>query len=164
MSCMEKAWNPWLSVRIRNTKSAIWAGKGKCAKTSWSIRRNELSNLILELSAIERNMLIKWQNHSRSSDCHVWSTGKQSSYCRLKPAQQLHRAPKTLLHNRATGWIHNQNDQKRPGETLKENDDIVTIVPASYELAIELYIKPQMYPCWALAALFSWGSTVGLPW
>lgn len=111
-------------------------------------QRNELTNLQIELSAIEKDYadkLAKSQSDRQSALSaqleSVAATSKlQNQYSNYSERQKFYyvTAPQS-------GYI-TKSIKKGIGETIKEGADITTIMPAEYDLAIEVYLRPQDIP------------------
>ncbi len=111
-------------------------------------QKNELTNLHIELVAVEKEYTDKIskslsdQQSARADMMEsIAATSKlQNQYSNYDQRQQLYyiTAPQS-------GYI-TKTMKKGIGETLKEGSDVVTIVPAEYDLAVEVYLKPQDIP------------------
>lgn len=111
-------------------------------------QKNELMNLRIELSAVEReyaDKLFKSQSDQQSALSakleSVASTSKlQNQLSNYSQRQQFYHitAPQS-------GYI-TKTIKKGIGEIVKEGTDIATIMPAKYDLAVEIYVKPQDLP------------------
>jgi len=111
-------------------------------------QRNELANSIIELSAIEEdysNKLAKSQSDQQSA----LSDQLESIAATSKLENQLsnYNQRQQFYHIRApqSGYI-TKTLKKGLGEIIKEGVDIATIMPAEYDLAVEVYLKPQDLP------------------
>jgi len=110
--------------------------------------RNDLINARLELSAIEneyRDKLSKANSEkfsalSNSYNANVEVTKLQNQYMNYSVRTGLYYilAPQN-------GYI-TQAIQTGIGETIKEGSSIVSIMPADYDLAVEMYVKPMDLP------------------
>ena len=112
------------------------------------IGKNELVNLKIELQAIERDYedklaksLSEQQSAISSRLESVAATSKlQNQFSTYSERQKFYyiTAPQS-------GYI-TRTIKKGIGETVKEGEDIVTIMPDTYELAVEIYTRPQDIP------------------
>ena len=111
-------------------------------------QRNELSNRIIELTAVEQEYLDKLAK-SQSDQQSALSNKLESIAGRSKLKNQLsnYSQRQTLYHLTApqSGYV-TKTLKKGIGEIVKEGTDILTIMPAQYDLAIETYLKPQDLP------------------
>lgn len=108
-------------------------------------QRNELSNLQIELLAIEREYADKMSKSL--SDRQSAVSGKMGSMAetsKLKNQLSNYTERQRFYYITApqSGYV-TKTIKKGIGETVKAGDDVVTIMPASYDLAVELYVKPQ---------------------
>ncbi len=111
-------------------------------------RKNELANLFIELMSVERdysNKLAKAQSDKQSAlssklDAMANTSKLQSQLSNYSARQQFYyiTAPQAGYVTKAL--------KKGLGQIVKEGTDIVSIMPASYELAVEIYVKPQDLP------------------
>ena len=111
-------------------------------------RRNELANSIIERSAVDREYQDKLakslsdQQSARSSQLE-----SMAATAKLKNQLSNYSQRQRFYHILApqSGYI-TKTLTKGIGEIVKEGSDIATIMPAKYDLAIELYIPPQDLP------------------
>ena len=60
-----------------------------------------------------------------------------------KNAESVHEffyKKRILLYYFSSGWIHNKSLRAGIGETVKEGEDLMSIMPANYNLAIEVLL------------------------
>lgn len=111
-------------------------------------QKNELANLFIELSAIEREYADKLFK-SQSDQQSALSAKLESVAATSKLQNQLsnYGARQKFYHITApqTGYI-TKTIKKGIGEIVKEGTDITTIMPATYDLAVEIYVQPQDLP------------------
>lgn len=111
-------------------------------------QRNELINLFLELSSIEQDYSDQLAK-SRSERESARSAKLESIAATSKLQNQLsnYSVRQNFYHIVApqSGFI-TQTIKKGIGEIIKEGADIATIMPANYDLAIEIYLRPQDLP------------------
>ena len=111
-------------------------------------QRNQLTNLYIELASVEReysDKLAKSQSEQQSAVSAkleaIGSTAKlQNQLSNYSQRQKFYHviAPQS-------GYI-TKTLKKGLGEIIKEGVDIATIMPAEYELAVEIYVEPQDLP------------------
>lgn len=111
-------------------------------------QRNELANAKLELpltrrDAAEKLAKIASDRQSALSD----RAASLGDVAKLRNQESNYRARREFYYILAPqdGYV-TKAVKKGVGEIIKEGDDIATIVPANYDLAVELYIKPQDLP------------------
>lgn len=111
-------------------------------------QRNELINLQLELQSVEQNYADKLAK-SRSDQQSAISAKLESVAVTSKLQNQFsnYSARQKLYYVTApqSGYI-TQTLKKGIGETIKEGADIATIMPANYDVAVEIYAMPQDLP------------------
>lgn len=115
-------------------------------------QRNELINLQLELQSVEQNYADKLAK-SRSDQQSAISAKLESVAVTSKLQNQFsnYSARQKLYYVTApqSGYI-TQTLKKGIGETIKEGADIATIMPANYDVAVEIYAMPQDLPLLSL--------------
>lgn len=111
-------------------------------------QRNELTNLKIELFAVEQEYADKISK-SQSDKQSALSAKLQSVAETAKLQNQLsnytERQKFYYITSPQSGFV-TKTIKKGVGETLKEGSDVVTIMPSSYELAVEVYVLPQDLP------------------
>ncbi|MBT8233873.1 MAG: HlyD family efflux transporter periplasmic adaptor subunit [Saprospiraceae bacterium] len=111
-------------------------------------QRNELINLNIELLSTEREYSDKMAK-SRSEKQSAISNQLESVVATSKLENKLsnYSARQKLYYISApqSGYI-TKTIKKGFGETIKEGADIAIIVPDKYDLAVEVYVKPQDLP------------------
>ncbi len=111
-------------------------------------QQNIISNLQLELLAIEQDYADKMAKSQ--SDLHSAVSAKLESSVEVSKLQSklsnyTERQKFYYITAAQSGYI-TQTLKKGLGETIKEGTDIATIMPERYQLAVELYLKPQDIP------------------
>ncbi|MEN0004167.1 MAG: biotin/lipoyl-binding protein [Bacteroidota bacterium] len=112
------------------------------------ISRNELDNSLLALTNVvnEYNQKIfKAESDISSTLSQKFDTDAQVSKLRIQASNYEKRSSFYYITAPQDAFI---NKALKPGvgETVKEGDAIVSIMPADYELAVELYVKPMDLP------------------
>ena len=111
-------------------------------------QRNELINLTIELSAVERQYADKLAK-SQSDQQSALSAKLESVAATSKLQNQLsnYNERQKFYHITApqAGFI-TKTMKKGIGEIIKEGVDIATIMPDKYDLAVEIYLRPQDLP------------------
>jgi hypothetical protein len=111
-------------------------------------QRNELRNLTLELSAIDQDYtdkLSKSLSDQQSAISSKMETISQTSKLKNQLSNYTERQKFYHITAPQSGYI-TKSIKKGIGETVKEGTDIATIVPSDYDLALEMYVKPQDIP------------------
>ncbi len=113
-----------------------------------SNQKNELTTLTIEMLAIEKeyaDKLAKSQSDQQSAISAKMEALAELS--KLKNQLSNYQARKDLyfITSPQSGYI-TKTITKGIGETIKEGADIATIMPSNYELAVEVYLKPQDLP------------------
>ncbi len=113
---------------------------------------NELTNLKIELIAIGReydDKLSKSLSDKQSALSDKLESVAATSKLENQYSNYSERQKFYYITAPQSGYI-TKTIKKGVGETIKEGTDIATIMPSKYDLAIELYIKPQDLPLIAL--------------
>ncbi|MFK8101031.1 MAG: HlyD family secretion protein [Saprospiraceae bacterium] len=121
-------------------------------------QRNQMLNLKIDLSAAERfyaEKLAKSQSDQQSALTAKLESVAATSKLRNKLSNYSERQQFYQITAPQSGYV-TKTIKKGIGEVIKEGSDIVSIMPATYELAVELYLKPQDLP------LLNIGDRVGL--
>ncbi|MEZ4913668.1 MAG: HlyD family efflux transporter periplasmic adaptor subunit [Chitinophagales bacterium] len=111
-------------------------------------QKNELSNLYLELSAAEREYsekLLKSISDQQSAVSEKMESIAATAKLQNQLSNYTERQKFYYITAPQSGFI-TKTIKKGLGETVKEGMDVATIVPDQYDLAVELYVKPQDIP------------------
>ncbi|UCS91724.1 HlyD family secretion protein [Echinicola marina] len=111
-------------------------------------QRNELLNLDLEMSTVEReyrDKLAKAQSDTQSALSAKLGTMAEVSKLRNQLSNYGQRASLYYVTAPQSGYI-TKAVKKGIGELIKEGADIVSIMPQDYDLAVEVYVRPQDLP------------------
>lgn len=111
-------------------------------------QQNELANLQLEVMSVNQNYedkLAKSQSDRQSALSSKYETMAETS--KLQNQYSNYNTRKQFYYVTApqSGYI-TKTLKKGIGETIKEGTDIVSIMPSQYDLAVEVYVKPQDIP------------------
>ena len=110
--------------------------------------RNELANARLELSTVlyEYNQKVaKAESDKFSTLSAKYDAEGSVSKLRIQASNYEQRSHFYFILAPQDGFI-TKATKPGIGETVKEGEGIVTIMPADYELAVELFIKPMDLP------------------
>ena len=110
--------------------------------------KNELINSKIELNGIEaeyKDKIAKASSEKYSALSGQYDT--DASINKLKNQYSNYKVRTSLYFILAPqdGYV-TQAKQVGLGETIKEGDDIISIMPATYDLAVQMYIKPIDLP------------------
>lgn len=110
--------------------------------------KNELINSKIELNGIEaeyRDKIAKTSSEKYSALSGQYDT--DATINKLKNQYSNYKVRTSLYFILAPqdGYV-TQAKQVGLGETIKEGDDIISIMPATYDLAVQMYIKPIDLP------------------
>ena len=111
-------------------------------------QKNALLNLSIELLGIEKeyaDKLAKSESEQQSAVSSKLQSVAETSKLRNQLSNYNLRQSLYFITAPQSGYI-TKAIKKGIGETIKEGTDIATIMPADYDLAIEIYIKPQDLP------------------
>ncbi len=111
-------------------------------------QKNILTNLFLEIQAVERdyaNKLAKSQSDQQSALSAKLETVAATSKLQNQLSNYSQRQDFYYIKAPQSGYI-TKTIKKGIGETIKDGTDIATIMPSQYDLAVEIYLKPQDLP------------------
>jgi adhesin transport system membrane fusion protein len=111
-------------------------------------QKNELINLQIELKAVEKeytDKLSKSQSEQQSALSDKLESVVATSKLRNQFSNYSERQKFYYIVAPQSGYI-TKTLKKGIGEVVKEGTDVVTIMPAKYDLAVEIYSKPQDVP------------------
>ncbi len=112
------------------------------------IARQELSNARTELNSISqdyRDKISKAESDKFSTMSNLYDTEAQVTKLQSQYAGYSQRSGFYFITSPAEGYI-TRAIQTGVGETIKEGEEIVTLMPANYQLAVELMVKPIDFP------------------
>ena len=110
--------------------------------------RNELINARLELSAIEneyRDKLAKANSEKFSALSSLYGADAELTKLQNQYSNYTVRSGLYYITAPQDGYV-TQAIKTGIGETIKEGASVVSIMPAKYDLAVEMYIKPMDLP------------------
>lgn len=111
-------------------------------------QKNELANLFLELSTIEKeymDKLAKSQSDRQSATSDKFESVAATSKLQNQLSNYNQRKQFYYITAPQAGYV-TKTIKKGIGEVIKEGASIATIMPAEYDLAVEMYLKPQDIP------------------
>lgn len=130
-------------LKLQGMRAKVSVQKNKVAN-----QRNELVNLKIELSAAERQYVDKLAK-SQSEQQSALSAKLESMAAASKLQNQLsnYSERQKFYHITApqSGFV-TKTLKKGIGEVIKSGVDIATIMPDKYDLAVEIFLKPQDLP------------------
>ena len=118
------------------------------AKNKLLEARNELLNAQLEVNGLRndyRDKLSKAESEKFASMSQFFTTEGEVSKMQVDLANFTVRAGNYYVTAPQQGYI-TKAVVTGIGETVKEGDDLVTIMPARFDLAVELYVRPMDMP------------------
>lgn len=110
--------------------------------------RNELLNAKLEVNGIRndyRDKLSKAESEKFASMSQMYTTEAEVSKMQVDLANYTVRAGNYYVTAPQRGYI-TRAVVTGLGETVKEGDPLVSVMPASFDLAVELYVRPMDMP------------------
>lgn len=129
--------------KLQNTLAKVNAQENKLLN-----QRNELLNLQLNLQSIENeyaDKLAKSESERQSALSAKLESSAAASKLRSQLSNYSERQKYYYITSPQAGFI-TKTLKKGIGETVKEGTAVVTIMPANFDLAVEIYIKPQDLP------------------
>lgn len=130
-------------LKVQDTKAKVSVQENKIL-----IQKNELSNLIIEQFSILRDYEDKLAKSNADKQTAISSKLESfSEASKLKNQLSNYTTRNNMYYILApqSGFI-TKTLKKGIGETIKETAEIASIVPDNYDLAVELYVKPQELP------------------
>lgn len=130
-------------LKIQSTGAKVKVQENKLLN-----RKNELINLNIELSSIDRDYqdkLAKSQSDQQSALSNKLESMAATSKLQNQLSNYQERQNFYYITAPQSGYI-TKTIKKGVGETIKEGTDIATIMPDKYDLAVEVYMKPQDLP------------------
>lgn len=110
--------------------------------------RNEVLNAQLEISGIRndyRDKLSKAESEKYASMSQMYTTEGEVSKMQVDLANYTVRAGNYYVTAPQQGYI-TKAVVTGVGETVKEGDPLVSVMPAQFDLAVELYVRPMDMP------------------
>jgi multidrug resistance efflux pump len=135
-------------LEIKRQKSQETEAKKISAENKLLESKNKLINARIELSNIEnlyRDKLSKAESDKFSSlskmyDAEALVTKMQNQYMNYSVRNNMY-----YVTSPQDGYI-TKTIRSGIGETIKEGEEIVSIMPAKYDLAVAMYVKPMNLP------------------
>jgi adhesin transport system membrane fusion protein len=144
----EQGLEPRSKVEDRRVKLQETAAKVISARNKLDVSRNELGIARLDLSTIQyeyNQKIAKAESERFSTLSSIFDAEAGVSKLRIESANYLQRSSFYYILAPQDCYI-TKTMTPGIGETVKEGDAIVSIVPADYQLAVELYINPMDLP------------------
>ncbi len=130
-------------LKAQETYAKLIATENKLLTT-----RNELANIKLELQTVQyeySQKIAKAESDRFSTISDRFDAEAGASKLRIDVSNYARRASFHYITSPQDGFI-TQAIQPGIGETVKEGDPIVSIMPQHYELAVEMYLRPMDLP------------------
>ncbi len=129
------------SLQKANGSKVLYESKFLSAK-------NEILNLIIELRSINasyRDDLAKAESNKFSAESNMYEAEATTVKLKNQLTNYSVRSKMNYITAPQDGYI-TQTIQSGIGETVKEGQEIATIMPKLYDFAIEMYVKPIDIP------------------
>jgi multidrug resistance efflux pump len=110
--------------------------------------RNELLNAVLDLDGIRndyRDKLSKAESEKFASMSQMYTTEGEVTKMQVDLASYRVRAGNYYITAPQRGYI-TRAVKSGIGELIKEGEDLVSVMPARFDLAVELYVRPMDMP------------------
>ncbi len=120
-------------------------------ENKWLTTKNELVNTVIELGTVEndyRDKLSKAESDKYTALSGLFESEAEVVKLQNQYANYSIRSRFYYITAPQDGYI-TKAITTGIGETIKEGESIVTIMPSEYELAVELYIEPMDLPLMA---------------
>jgi len=134
-------------LKIQSTNAKVSVQENKLVN-----QKNMLTNLKIELLAIERDYadkLAKSQSEQQSAVSAKFESVAATSKLQNQLSNYSERQKFYYITAPQSGYV-TKTIKKGIGEVMKEGTDIATIMPSKFDLAIEVYMKPQDIPLLSL--------------
>ena len=135
-------------VEMANVKLQETLGKTIALENKLFISKNELMNAKIEIANIKNEYLEK-VSKVESEMSSAFSDQQEASAVKSKLENQLSNyiIRKGFYYITApnTGYV-TKLIRSGIGEILKEGEEILTVMPEKYDLAVEFYVEPMNYP------------------
>ncbi len=144
----EKGLKSMKDVEMANVKLQETMGKTIALENKLFIAKNELMNAKIEIANIKNEYLEK-VSKVESDMSSALSDKQEASAVKSKLENQLsnYKIRKGYYYITApnTGYV-TKLIRSGIGEIIKEGEEILTVMPEKYDLAVEFYIEPMNYP------------------
>ncbi len=110
--------------------------------------RNELLNAELDLGGIRndyRDKLSKAESEKYASLSQMYTTEAEVTKMQVDLASYTVRAGNYIIRAPQTGYI-TRAVKSGVGELVKEGEPLISVMPARFDLAVELYVQPMDMP------------------
>ena len=144
----EKGLKAMKDVEMANVKLQETMGKTIAIENKLFISKNEMMNAKIEIANIKNEYLEK-VSKVESEMSSAFSDQQEASAVKSKLENQLSNyiIRKGFYYITApnTGYV-TKLIRSGIGEILKEGEEILTVMPEKYDLAVEFYVEPMNYP------------------
>ena len=130
-------------LKLQETAAKLIASDNKLL-----VSRNELINARLELTTVlyeYKQKIAKAESDQFSTMSDQYDAEASVSKLSIQASNYARRTGLRYITAPQDGYIAKAL-QVGIGETIKEGDPIVSILPANYELAVEIYVRPMDFP------------------
>ena len=135
-------------LETRRQKLQETSSKRISAESKLLASRNELINSKVELNSIKADYdtkIAKAESERFSTLSSMYGTDAEVSKMENQYSNYAIRTSNYYITAPQDGYI-TRAIKTGIGETIKEGEEILTIMPADYDLAIEMYVRPLNYP------------------
>lgn len=147
-SLNEEGLKPMTYVEEKKVKLQEMQAKIITQENKYLASQNEVINAEMELTRLNASYaekLAKAQSDMQTAMSTRFDTESQVSKLRSQYASYVIRNGMYYITAPQNGYV-NRALQSGIGETIKEGTAIVSIMPASFDIAVETYIEPLDYP------------------
>ena len=135
-------------LEIKKLKSQETLAKKIGAKNKLLTSKNEYINTVIELTSIQNqydDKISKSKSDKYASFSDMYATEADIAKLQTQSANYALRRGMYFITAPQDGYI-TRAIKTGIGENVKEGEDLISIMPSNYELAIELYIDPVNAP------------------
>ena len=144
----EKGLKAMKDVEMANVKLQETMGKTIALENKLFISKNELMNAKIEIANIKNEYLEKVSKVESEMSSAI-SDQQEASAVKSKLENQLSnykiRKGYYFITAPNTGYV-TKLVRSGVGEIIKEGEEILTVMPEKYDLAVEFYVEPMNYP------------------
>ncbi len=131
------------SLKLQQSKAKLISAENKLNST-----KNEYTNAMIELNSIQAeyaDKISKTESELNSTKSDIYDTESNLGKMRVEYSGLEIRSGMYAVRAPQDGFILKAT-KEGIGETVKEGEEVVTIMPENHSIAVELYFKPMDMP------------------
>jgi multidrug resistance efflux pump len=149
---MEKLYKQGLesltNLQNRSNKNQEAQAKLIAAENKFNLAQNELRNAEIELNSVEADYLdkiSKAESTLSETAAEIFESQADINKMRIEYSNLVVRSGLYVIRAPQDGYIVRAS-RAGIGETIKEGEEVITIVPLHSQLAVEIFVKPMDLP------------------